>query len=77
MDNYEQYIRNFRDPSPCHNCTERFIACSDHCPKDERGEFGYKAWKAEGERVKENRRAYLKSGRRYKFDWRKNIKNGE
>ena len=31
--------------SPCKGCTERFTACSDHCPKDERGEFGYKAWK--------------------------------
>ena len=31
--------------SPCKDCPERFIACSDHCPKDERGEYGYKAWK--------------------------------
>ena len=31
----------FRDVSPCKDCTERFIACSDHCPKDERGEFGH------------------------------------
>ena len=30
---------------PCHHCTERFIACSDRCPKDERGEYGYKAWR--------------------------------
>ena len=34
-----------REPCPCHGCTERFTACSDHCPKDERGEVGYKAWK--------------------------------
>lgn len=27
------------------NCTERFIACSDKCPKDARGEYGHKAWK--------------------------------
>lgn len=33
------------DPCPCHKCTERFTACSDRCPKDDRGEFGYKAWK--------------------------------
>jgi hypothetical protein len=32
------------EPCPCNGCTERFIACSDHCPKDERGEYGYKAW---------------------------------
>ena len=34
-------------PCPCKDCTERFLACSDHCPKDERGEYGYKAWKAD------------------------------
>ena len=34
------------EPCPCNGCTERFIACSDRCPKDARGEFGYKAWKA-------------------------------
>ena len=38
--------------SPCHNCAERFIACSDRCPKDARGEYGYKAWKAEAEAIK-------------------------
>lgn len=31
-------------PCPCHNCPERFTACSDRCPKDARGEFGHKAW---------------------------------
>lgn len=34
-----------REPCPCKDCTERFLACSDRCPKDERGEVGYKAWK--------------------------------
>lgn len=33
------------EPCPCNGCTERFIACSDRCPKDARNEFGYKAWK--------------------------------
>lgn len=33
--------------SPCKNCPERKTACSDHCPKDERGEYGYKAWLSE------------------------------
>lgn len=33
--------------NPCDGCTERFIACSDRCPKDQRGEYGYKAWKAD------------------------------
>ena len=47
-----------RDNNPCKDCAERFIACSDRCPKDERGEHGRKAWKAEIERVNENRRNY-------------------
>ena len=33
--------------SPCKGCTERSSACWDKCPKDARGEYGYKAWKAE------------------------------
>ena len=33
--------------SPCKDCPERFLACSDKCPKDARGEYGYKTWKAE------------------------------
>jgi hypothetical protein len=49
-----------RGVSPCTGCTERFSACWDHCPKDERGEFGYKAWKAEAKRVKKAREEYLK-----------------
>ena len=38
---------------PCYGCTERFTACSDRCPKDERGEYGYKAWKAKLEAEKQ------------------------
>lgn len=52
-----------RDDNPCRFCTERFIACSDRCPKDERGEYGRKAYKAELDRVNKNRREYEK-----KFD---------
>lgn len=47
------------EPNPCQGCTERFIACSDKCPKDARGEFGHKAWKeryqAEQKHLKDNR----------------------
>ena len=32
---------------PCYGCTERFPACSGNCPKDARGEYGYKAWMAD------------------------------
>lgn len=33
-----------RNDGPCKDCQERFTACSDKCPKDERGECGYKTW---------------------------------
>ena len=46
--------------SPCKDCTERFIACSDKCPKDARGEFGYKAWKAEYYKQKAAEKEYNK-----------------
>lgn len=48
-----------RDVSPCRDCSEKFTACHDHCPKDARGEFGYMAWKAEIQRVKKVRREYI------------------
>ena len=46
--------------SPCHNCTERFIACSDKCPKDARGEYGYKAFKAALRKQKAAEKEYKK-----------------
>lgn len=52
---------NVRDPSPCLGCTERFTACSGKCPKDERGEYGYNAWKAYIAQVKREKRNYLKN----------------
>ena len=54
--------------SPCKDCTERFIACSDRCPKDARGEFGYKAWKAEYYKQKAAEREYNK---RRREDWKR------
>ena len=60
--------------SPCNGCTERFTACSDRCPKDERGEYGYAAWsaddKAEKAKKKEMRRQWkedVRRDRRYEF----------
>lgn len=44
--------------SPCNGCTERFIACSDRCPKDARDEYGYKAWRADLEVEKKARKEY-------------------
>lgn len=53
-----------RDQSPCNGCTEKFLACHDRCPKDERGEPGYKAFRAEIERVKAARTEYEKKNMR-------------
>lgn len=39
--------------APCKGCTERFLACSDRCPKDARREYGYKAWKRDVEEQKQ------------------------
>ncbi len=58
---YKQRLSNtIRGPSPCKDCTERFLACSDRCPKDERGEYGHKAWTDEIKRVKQARKDYIK-----------------
>lgn len=56
-----------RDRSPCADCTERYTACWDHCPK-------YKEFRAEIDRVKKARQEYLelKTERGYKFRWEKN-----
>ena len=52
--------------SPCNGCPERFTACSDRCPKDARGEYGYKAWKADLRKRQAAEKEYNK--RRYE-DW--------
>ena len=57
-----------RGVPPCKECTERFRACWDHCPKDERGEFGYKAWKAEIKRVNKAREEYARrNAKKYRY----------
>ena len=67
MNDNKRLCCGIRDKSPCKDCPERFLACSDKCPKDERGEFGYKAWKAKLDEVKENRKAYNNLNRRKKW----------
>ena len=72
---------------PCNGCTERFIACSDKCPKDARGEYGYKAWKAYLHKVKAAEKEYIKRWREdflmseqcesSKEKWRLGKKNGK
>lgn len=34
-----------RDMTPCNGCTEKADYCHGRCQKDERGEFGYAAWR--------------------------------
>ena len=48
---------NTRTVAPCDGCTERTISpnCHANCPKDARGEYGYKAWLAEIESIKKER----------------------
>ena len=64
MKDSQRLTSGVREDAPCKNCTERFIACSDRCPKDERGEFGYKTWKAKLEKNKEAKKAYERLNRR-------------
>lgn len=47
-----------QDVSPCYKCPERFLTCSDNCPIDARGGFGYKAWKAKVEAIKKAKKDY-------------------
>ena len=60
----EEKIRNgvidcMRDNNcPCKGCTERFTACSDRCPKDKRGEYGYKAWLSDVHKQKAAEKEY-------------------
>lgn len=57
-----------RDKSPCTDCAERFTACHDKCPKDNRGEYGYKAWKDELFDIKKKRTDYNLVQRRVLWD---------
>jgi hypothetical protein len=52
--------------TPCKDCSERFPACSDKCPKDIRGEYGYKAWKADYQKLQAAEKEYK---RRRREDW--------
>lgn len=79
MNDNKRLSNTIRDVCPCKGCTERFQACSDRCPKDARGEFGYMAWKAEIDRVKKARLEYieLKTERGYKMRWEKGNGKGD
>ena len=51
-----------REKPPCKGCTERCVIesfnCHDRCPKDERGELGYKAWKSRLDEINKRRKEY-------------------
>ena len=47
-----RFLENER-PNPCKDCLDRYPACSDHCKKPEK-----LAWKAEQEKIRENRKNY-------------------
>ena len=49
--------------SPCKGCEERFTACSDRCPKDAMGEYGYQAWKTECQKIKDAHKEYKRKRR--------------
>ena len=66
MDNRPPAI--IRGEGPCARCTERFTACHDKCPKDGRGEYGYKAWKDELFDIQKKRSAYNRENRRILWD---------
>ncbi len=54
---------NLGKTAPCRDCSERFLACSDQCPKDARGEYGYHAWKAECQKAKDAEKDFKKKQR--------------
>ena len=51
-----------REIPPCKGCTERCVTesfnCHDRCQMDERGEFGYKAWRGKIESANKARKEY-------------------
>ena len=51
-----------RDKPPCKDCAERCVTesfnCHNSCPKDKRGEYGYKAWKDKVDRANKARQEY-------------------
>ena len=58
MDDTKRLSGVMRGSPPCKDCEERHTACHDNCPKDMRGEYGYKHWKAEAQVVNDKRKAY-------------------
>lgn len=72
MKGCKEVLKTNREKPPCYGCTEKFTACYDRCPKDERGEYGYKAWRAAVKETEDRRKAYYKELYEYRRKkWRK------
>ena len=61
--------------APCKGCEERFHACSAKCPKDNRGEYGYKAWLDDVHKQEADKKAWRQQYREdayrdYKYGFR-------
>lgn len=69
MKDSQRFCCATRECSPCKDCPERFTACHDRCPKDERGAFGYKAWKTLNEDMKQKTKEYREKSK----EWEKTI----
>ena len=61
---------------PCKGCPERFIACSNKCPVDARGEYGYNTWLQDVRKLQAAEREY-KRQRREDFKHSEECKNGQ
>lgn len=61
MQIHQRLSNIIRDVSPCKDCTERFTACWGKCPKDARGDVGYKAWRKKIEEVKAERKRFIEN----------------
>ena len=72
-------IANFVSDGPCHGCTRRFTACSDRCPIDAEGGYGYNAWRDEIWKKKTQYKEYvMQHNEDYKrsetYDWNRRKK---
>jgi hypothetical protein len=66
-----------RDSAPCKDCSEKFTACHDHCPKDKRGEYGYKAFQERIKQVNDARKDYSRKYNKYHHDYGEDAKDGK
>ena len=66
-----------RDKAPCGGCAEKFLGCHSNCPKDKRGEYGYKAFQERIVQVKASRRSYDMKYHPFFHDYKEESKDGK